>query len=136
MKVLIYTHEFPPFLGGLATESYMLGNGISQAGLDVTVLAPLYSAQDKDLDNSLNFRVVRMGRFARNHGIPSPIKEAAGLLSLIKALYEIKPDVVIFITREAHTAGGLLPSLPFRVIVRVAGMEGDKIDVIYNGVSN
>ena len=182
MKVLIYTHEFPPFLGGLATESYMLGNGISRAGLDVTVLAPLYSAQDKDLDNSLNFRVVRMGRFARNHGIPSPIKEAAGLLSLIKALYEIKPDVVIFITREAHTAGGLLPSLPFRVIVRVAGMEafgyllgkriskrflglsmkrlymraykiispslstkellekagipGDKIDVIYNGVSN
>ena len=123
MKVLIYTHEFPPFLGGLATTSYKLGNGISQGGLEVTVLAPLYSAKDKDLDNSLNFRVIRMGRFARNHGIPSPIKEAVGFFSLTKALSQIKPDVVLFITREAHTAGGLLPSLPFRVIVRVAGME-------------
>jgi len=182
MKVLIYTHEFPPFLGGLATTSFKLGKGISEAGLEVTVLAPQYSAKDKDLDNSLNFRVIRMGRFARNHGIPSPIKEAVGFFSLTKALSQIKPDVVLFITREAHTAGGLLPSLPFRVIVRVAGMEalryllgkrtcnrvlglpmkrlymkaykiispslstkellekagipGDKIDVIYNGVSN
>ena len=123
MKVLIYTHEFPPFLGGLATTSFKLGKGISEAGLEVTVLAPQYSAKDKDLDNSLNFRVIRMGRFARNHGIPSPIKEAVGFFSLTKALSQIKPDVVLFITREAHTAGGLLPSLPFRVIVRVAGME-------------
>jgi glycosyltransferase involved in cell wall biosynthesis len=182
MKVLIYTHEFPPFLGGLATTSYKIGNGISQAGLDVTVLAPLYSAQDNRLDNSLNFRVIRMGRFARNHGIPSPIKEVCGFLSLTKALPEIKPDVVLFITREAHIVGGLLSNLPFRAIVRVAGYEafryllgkrvsnrvfgilmkrlymraykiispslstkellekaeipGNKIDIIYNGVSN
>jgi phosphatidylinositol alpha-1,6-mannosyltransferase len=123
MKVLIYTHEFPPFLGGLGTTSYKLSNGISKAGLDVAVLAPLYSAQDKDLDNSLNFRVIRMGKLARNHGIPSPIKEASGFLSLTKALSEIKPDVVIFITREAHSVGGLLPNLPFRAIIRVAGYE-------------
>jgi len=123
MKVLIYTHEFPPFLGGLATTSFKLGKGFREAGLEVTVLAPQYSAQDKDLDKSLNFRVLRMGNLARNHGIPSPIKEASGFLSVTKVLSEIKPNIVIFITREAHTAGGLLPSLPFRVIVRVAGYE-------------
>jgi len=123
MKVLIYTHEFPPFLGGLATTSYKLGKGISEAGLEVTVLAPQYSAQDKDLDKSFNFGVLRMGILARNHGIPSPIKEAAGFLSLVKVLPEVKPDVVFFITREAHSAGGLLPNLPFKVIVRVAGYE-------------
>ena len=123
MKVLIYTHEFPPFLGGLATTSYKLGKGISEAGLEVTVLAPQYSAQDKDLDKSFNFVVLRMGILARNHGIPSPIKEAAGFLSLVKVLPEVKPDVVFFITREAHSAGGLLPNLPFKVIVRVAGYE-------------
>ncbi len=123
MKVLIYTHEFPPFLGGLATTSFKLSDGISKAGLDVTVLAPLYSEEDKKLDQGLNFRVVRMGKLARNHGIPSPIKEASGFLSLTKALSEIKPDVVIFITREAHSAGGLLPNMPFRAIVRVAGYE-------------
>ena len=123
MKVLIYTHEFPPFLGGLATTSYKLGKGISEAGLEVTVLAPQYSAQDKDLDKSFNFGVLRMGILARNHGIPSPIKEAAGFLSLVKVLPEVKPDVVFFITREAHSVGGLLPNLPFKVIVRVAGYE-------------
>ncbi|MCI0454086.1 MAG: glycosyltransferase family 4 protein [Candidatus Dadabacteria bacterium] len=123
MKVLIYTHEFPPFLGGLATTSFKLSDGISKAGLGVTVLAPLYSEEDKKLDQSLNFRVVRMGKLARNHGIPSPIKEASGFLSLTKVLSEIKPDVVIFITREAHSAGGLLPNMPFRAIVRVAGYE-------------
>jgi len=182
MKVLIYTHEFPPFLGGLATTSFKLGKGISEAGLEVTVLAPQYSSQDMDLDKYFNFRVVRMGKLTRNHGIPSPIKEAAGFLSLIRALSDINPDVVIFITREAHFAGGLLSKLPYKVIVRVAGYEafkyllgkrvtkrafglpmkrlymraykiispsmstkelleragipGDKIDVIYNGVNN
>src|SRR3989337_2223883 len=123
MKVLIYTHEFPPFLGGLATTSFKLGKGISEAGLEVTVLAPQYSSQDMDLDKYSNFRVVRMGKLTRNHGIPSPIKEAAGFLSLVKVLPEVKPDVVFFITREAHSAGGLLPNLPFKVIVRVAGYE-------------
>lgn len=182
MKALIYTHEFPPFLGGLATTSFKLGKGISEAGLEVTVIAPQYSAQDKDLDKNFNFRVLRMGKLARNHGIPSPIKEAAGFFSLIKVLSDVNPDVVIFITREAHIVGGLLSNLPFRAIVRVAGYEafryllgkrisnrilglpmkrlymkaykiispslstkellekagipGDKIDVIYNGVNN
>src|SRR5574341_1503132 len=123
MKVLIYTHEFPPFLGGLATTSLKLGKGIREAGLEVTVLAPQYSSHDRDLDKCFNFRVVRMGKLARNHGIPSPIKEVAGFLSLIRVLSEINPDVAIFITRESHFVGGLLSKLPYRVIVRVAGYE-------------
>ncbi len=123
MKVLIYTHEFPPFLGGLATTSLKLGKGIREAGLEVTVLAPQYSSQDRDLDKYFNFRVVRMGKLTRNHGIPSPIKEAVGFFALTEALSQIKPDVVVFITREAHFAGGLLPNLPFKTIVRVAGYE-------------
>ena len=64
-----------------------------------------------------------MGGLARNHGIPSPIKEAVGFFALTEALSQIKPDVVVFITREAHFAGGLLPNLPFKTIVRVAGYE-------------
>ena len=123
MKVLIYTHEFPPFLGGLSTTSYKLAKGTSGAGLEVTVLAPGYSARDKELDREFNFRVVRMRGLARNHGIPSPIKEAVGFFSLSKALSQIKPDVVLFITRESHIVGGLLSNLPFRAIVRVAGYE-------------
>lgn len=123
MKVLIYTHEFPPFLGGLATTSYKLARGIGDAGLRVTVLAPEYSTNDRDLDNGFNFRVIRMGRLTRNHGVPSLLKEAAGFFSLTKALSEIKPDVVFFVTREAHVAGGLLTDFTFKAVVRVAGYE-------------
>jgi hypothetical protein len=43
-----------------------------------------------------------MGRLARNHGIPSPIKETVGFFSLTKALSQIKPDVVLFSTEEAQ----------------------------------
>lgn len=123
MKILIYTHEFPPFLGGLATTSHKLATGISEAGLEVTVLAPRYSKKFKELDIEYKFQVKRMIGLSRNHGIPIPIPEIAGLYSLYKAIPKIKPDVLLLITREGHTAGGLLLDYPFKVIVRVAGYE-------------
>ncbi len=123
MKILLYTHEFPPFLGGLATTSYKIAKGCRDAGLDVTVLAPTYSEGDKEFDNKFDFRVIRMTGLTRNHGVPSPVKEVAGFFSLSKALSEIQPCVVFFVTREAHIAGGLLPGFPFQVIIRVAGYE-------------
>lgn len=123
MKVLIYTHEFPPFLGGLATTSYKIAKGIREAGHEVTALAPRYSANDRELDSSFGFRVIRMASLTKNHGFPSPVKEAGGFFSLRKALSEVRPDAVFFVTREAHIAGGLLPVLPFRAFVRVAGYE-------------
>ncbi|HSE84018.1 MAG TPA: glycosyltransferase family 4 protein [Thermodesulfobacteriota bacterium] len=123
MKVLIYTHEFSPFLGGLATTSYKIARGCRDAGLDVTVLAPQYPEGDKGFDNKFNFRVIRMVGLTRNHGVPSPVKEIAGFLSLSKVLSEVEPNAVFFVTREAHIAGGLLPSFSFKVIIRVAGYE-------------
>jgi len=123
MKILIYTHEFPPFLGGLATTSQKLATGFSKAGLDVTVLAPRYSKQDKEIDVEYTFRVKRMTGLSRNHGIPSPIKETAGFISLRNAIEGVNPDLALLITREAHAAGGLLNSFPFKVVARVAGYE-------------
>jgi len=123
MKVLIYTHEFPPFLGGLATTSYRLANGFSEAGLKVTVLAPRYSDMDKEIDIEYKFQIKRMTRLSRNHGIPSPLPEAAGIYSLFGAIRKFRPDALLLITREGHTAGGLLRNYPSKVIVRVAGYE-------------
>lgn len=123
MKVLIYTHEFPPFPGGLATESQRIATGFTKAGLDVTVLAPRYSKQDKEIDAEYNFRVKRMTGLTRNHGIPTPVKEIAGFFSLQHAISGIKADLVIMVTREAHAAGGLLNSFPFKVVAFVAGYE-------------
>ena len=128
MKVLVYTHEFPPFQGGLATTSYKLAKGFQQAGIDTTVLAPSYSEEDAEADRNFDFAVRRMGALSRNHGAPSPVKEIAGWLSLSKYLSLNTPDTVLLVTREAHFAGGITPldPLKYRIIARVAGREAKK----------
>lgn len=128
MKVLVYTHEFPPFQGGLATTSYKLAKGFQQAGIDTTVLAPGYSEQDTKADGNFDFAVRRMSVLARNHGAPSPVKEIAGWLSLSKYLWRNTPDAVLLVTREAHFTGGLasLDPAKYRIIARVAGREAKK----------
>ena len=123
MRVLIYTHEFPPFLGGLANTSLKLASGFSKAGLDVIVLAPRYSDKDKEIDSEFKFQIKRMTGLSRNHGIPSPLPEAAGVYSLYSAMRKDQPDVLLLITREGQTSGGLLRDYPSKVIVRVAGYE-------------
>ena len=123
MKVLIYTHEYPPFLGGLANTSLKLASGFSKAGLDVIVLAPRYSDTDKEIDSEYKFEIKRMTGLTRNHGIPSPLPEAAGVYSLYTAMRRYRPDVLLLITREGQTSGGLLRHYPSKVIVRVAGYE-------------
>lgn len=128
MKVLIYTHEFPPFQGGLATTSYKIASGFAEAGIDTTVLAPRYSKEDAPADGNLDFTVTRMGALTRNHGAPSPIKEIAGWISLLRYLSSDTPDAVLLVTREAHFAGGLSPLDPrkYRIVARVAGREANK----------
>ena len=44
-----------------------------------------------------------------------------GWFSLMSALRNEKPDVVLFITEEAEAAGGLVPDISFVPVVRVAG---------------
>ena len=127
MKVLLYTHEFPPFQGGLATTSRKLAKGFQEAGIDTTVLAPTYPGTDSGADAEFDFTVSRMGTLARNHGVPSPAREIAGLLSLSRYLSAHTPDALVLITREAHLVGGIaLDPRRYRIIVRAAGYEANR----------
>ena len=128
MKVLLYTHEFPPFQGGLATTSYKLARGFAEAGIDTTVLAPGYSEEDAAVDRNFDFAIRRMGSLTKNHGAPSPIKEVAGWISLSRYLSSDTPDAMLLVTREAHFAGGISPLDPrkYRIVARVAGREANK----------
>lgn len=122
MKVLIYTHEFPPFLGGLATTSYKLAKGISESGIEVAVLAPSYGTEDKSVDSNLGARVIRIPAVGSGWIKVVPFLDILiGCLYLIRTLRREKPDLVLFITEEAETAGGLLPFYSFKHVVRVAG---------------
>ena len=122
MKVLVYTHEFPPFLGGLATSSFKLVRGISERGLGVIALAPAYSSEDREIDETLNCKIIRIP-FLGNSSIKKiPLMEyILGFISFFRTVAEEKPDVVLFITEEAETVGGLFPSFSFKPLVRVAG---------------
>ncbi len=122
MKLLLYTHEFPPFLGGLATTSTKLSKGISEADIDIVVLAPGYSSEDRNIDMKLPYKVIRIPSLGRKWVKKIPFVEIIlGWIYLLKALKSEKPDSVLFITEEAEVVGGLLPSYNFKPIVRIAG---------------
>lgn len=124
MRLLIYTHEFTPFIGGLGTTSMILAKGLSHRGFETVVLAPSYPQADKKQDSSYNFEICRMGTLARNHGVPSPVKEINGYISLKRKIASFRPDALISLTREAHAACGINTSiLPDMTIARVAGYE-------------
>lgn len=122
MKLLIYTHEFPPFLGGLATTSHKLAKGISESGIEVVVLAPSYSSKDIEVDENLPCRVIRVPYISKKWLKAIPFADIAlGQRHLTKTLSQEKPDAVLFITEEAEAAGGNLMSYKFSPLVRIAG---------------
>ena len=122
MKLLIHTHEFPPFLGGLATTSYKLAKGIGDSTIEVVVLAPGYSSNDKAVDGNLPCRVIRVPGLGGKWIKIIPFAEVLlGWIYLVKTLMKEKPDTVLFITEEAEVVGGLLPFFSFRPVVRIAG---------------
>lgn len=122
MKLLIYTHEFPPFLGGLATTSHKLAKGIGASDIDVVVLAPSYSAEDQSVDENLPCRVIRVPNISNKWLKAIPFVDIAlGRRHLTKVLGEENPDAVLFITEEAEAAGGNLTHFNFSPVVRIAG---------------
>lgn len=122
MKVLIYTHEFPPFLGGLATTSLKLARGLSASGIETVVLAPSYGVKDSGTDSKLGCRVIRARGLGSKWIKSLPYAQILlGLFSLLSALRRERPEVVLFITEEAEAAGGLVPVISFTPVVRVAG---------------
>lgn len=123
MRLLIYTHEFPPFLGGLATTSYKLAKGLSESGLKLCVLAPGYSRKDKDIDKTLkNCKVTRIPFLGKKWVRKIPfLQYLIGFLFLSKTILRYRPETVLFITEEAEVVGGLFPFFNFKPIVRVAG---------------
>lgn len=58
-KILMLTHEFLPFRGGVSTYCVELATAAAQLGHDVTVMAPDYPGHDPKSDATLPFRVER-----------------------------------------------------------------------------
>ena len=103
MKIVIYTFEFLPFGGGIATYCHELARGLTATGYDVTVVAPISS----DLDvEAFPYRIHRMDRSRLR--IVSMFKGIGELRRLVKSA---RPDVVLVTNQYALISVALFGKL-------------------------
>lgn len=58
-SLLILTHEFPPYLGGIATVAQGLATGAAALGYDTHVLAPAYDGETEAWDAEQPYSIAR-----------------------------------------------------------------------------
>ena len=87
MKILIYTLEFIPFAGGIATFCYELASGLSRLGHEVTVVAPRSGHVDEDdLPFCIRWIPERRNRLTRM---------VLSLRCLHRTVSDVQPDIVL-----------------------------------------
>jgi len=106
MRILLYTHEFPPFAGGAGVYTAGLAKGLSELGHEVTVVAPAYEEAIAQWDAQQPYTVDRMllpgGR----------LTVLAGSIGLIRAWLHLRPDMT-FVTDVGAQLAASLASLVF-----------------------
>ena len=87
MRILIYTHEFLPFAGGIATYCYELACGLCLGRHEVTVVAPKKGEVD------LGSRLFRIEWIKAHH--MRTVQMLRGLKSLRSVVKDFKPDALL-----------------------------------------
>jgi len=119
IKILIYTHEFAPWSGGIATYNLELAHGLKDKGHDVLVLAPKYS-DDRSTYHSKSYRVWRS---FPNNGF-KPYKILASIVGFVMALILYRPDVILATSGGAHRCLAFLTLLiPVQYVLVIHGSE-------------
>jgi len=125
MKILIYTHEYKPFIGGVAIYNDELAKGLAKLGQDVIVLAPRYSKEDKLNDRKRDFQVVRMSELksAFIRKIPE-LEFLLGAFYFMISLIRYRPDKILFTNEKSQIVGAIFSLLlPIRFFITVHGSE-------------
>jgi phosphatidylinositol alpha-1,6-mannosyltransferase len=117
MKVLFYTHEFPP-RGGIGTYSYNICVWLARLSVNVLALAPRYTKEDKDYSNA----TLRIIRFL--HPRTGILKTCMVAPVLFRYAATFSPDVVIVTDPRAMYLYGVLSLFLWtRYVVVVHGNE-------------
>jgi len=122
MRILLYTHEFPPFAGGAGVYTDNLAIGLSALGHKVIVLAPKYREEDTfDRDKKQPYKVIRMSLPQR--GV---FRFILGSLYLIMNWIRLGPNVVHVTDVGAQISTALaIIFFPLRYSLTVHGSEID-----------
>ncbi len=119
MNVLIYTHEFPPFQGGIATSAKMIADILSSEN-KLMVCCPDYGIDN--FDETENFFIDRINFIGGKNFKRVPLAQYIyGLLKVRQTIRTFKPDKILFLGEEAELIGGLLNNREIDQIVRIAG---------------
>lgn len=103
MKILIYTHEFYPFSGGVANWTLEIVKGLNNLGQDVTVLAPKYHKKPHDLPELREVRIKRMPWAIRGR-----LSYLIGIVFFTIIFFSKKYDKVIICDNISQVVGTIL----------------------------
>jgi len=121
MSILIYTHEYPPFKGGIATSTEKIAKILSIKH-QVYVCCPTHGISNiKDLELK-NLIIIRKNFLGGKNFKKIPLSQyIQGLNFLKKTVKEINPEYIFYLGEEAEIVGGLLNNKKIKQIVRIAG---------------
>lgn len=108
-RILILTHEFYPFRGGIGAVAHGLAAGAAEMAHEPIVHAPDYGQDQVISDESLPYRVSRFP--GRTCSIVSVDGIARYTLRCLGAIRRIRPDVVHAVDPAAHMALSMLGRL-------------------------
>lgn len=114
MRILIYTHEYPPFRGGAGTYSYDLARGLARLDSQVAVACPSYG-DEAPLDRGSPAKVFRM----------KPWELDAPWCSrfLLKVLLKQPYDMAVITEQASLAAAARMPRRFFPYVIVVHGTE-------------
>ena len=119
MKILIYTHEFYPFSGGIANWTLEIVKGLKNLGQDVTVLAPKYNKKPYCLPELRAVRIKRMPLAIRGR-----LSYLIGIIFFITVFSSKRYEKVIICDNISQVVGTILSFfIKAEYIVIVNGTE-------------
>jgi len=99
---LIYSHEFYPFHGGIASWTMEIARGLNYVGHEVIVLAPDYLGMESDAPRWGKFKIQRMP-FA----LKGRVSYFIGIIHLFYIVFTRQIDAIVLCDAISHIAGAL-----------------------------
>lgn len=118
MRLLIYTHEFPPFRGGAGVYSYDLATGLAELGVEVHVVVPGTRPEQARGDEAIRCDALHMHCMAE--ALPAP---ATAMRFLATLLLRENFDLVLVTERRAQEIFASMPLQGLRYAVVIHGTE-------------